>query len=63
MTVPLPVDPLRRQLFLVVHDPFTGRPLVRPPSVGRGLITAVIAELLLDGRVRSADEVTPRVRD
>lgn len=61
MSVPLPVDPLRRQLFLVVHDPFTGRPRVRSSSVGCGLITAVIAELLLDGRVRSAGDVTPRV--
>jgi hypothetical protein len=55
------VDPLRRQLFLVVHDPFSGRPVIRPSSVGCGLITAVIAELLLDGRVREADEVTPQV--
>lgn len=53
-----PADPLRRQLFLVLHDPFSGRPVVRPEVLPRGLLATGVAELLLTGRAARAADVT-----
>lgn len=44
-------DRLASRVFLVLHDPFTGRPLVGTGAVRSGVVGAQLAELLIAGRI------------
>jgi hypothetical protein len=42
---------LARKLFLILHDSFTGKPGVSPEGVKYGLVTAALADLVIQGRL------------
>jgi hypothetical protein len=44
-------DALIRRMFLILHDPFSGKPTVPPTLVRYGLVTAALADLLMHRRI------------
>jgi hypothetical protein len=48
--------PLANELFLVAHDPYSGRAHAGPKVVDTGLAGAVLGELVLSGRLLIADD-------
>ena len=44
-------DALIRRMFLILHDPFSGKPAVPPNLVRYGLVTAALADLLMRRRI------------
>jgi hypothetical protein len=52
--------PLRTDLFLIAHDPDTGRPHLDKEAIAVGLARAVLLELGHAGRVRFGSRQTPR---
>lgn len=48
-------EPLTDQVFLVLHDTFTGRPSVGPVALRCGVVGALLADLVLAGRLRVTD--------
>jgi hypothetical protein len=46
-----PVARLADELFLIAHDEFTGKPLSAANLLDTALAGAVLAELIVDGRV------------
>jgi hypothetical protein len=50
-------DKLAARLFLILHDPFSGRCAVSPMALRCALVGAELAELILNRRVAMADEL------
>jgi Golgi phosphoprotein 3 (GPP34) len=46
---------LADEFFLVNHDHRTGKPAIRRDLLGAGLVTALLAELIIDGRLAMDD--------
>lgn len=46
---------LADEFFLVNHDHHTGRPVMRRDLLGAGLVAALLAELIIDGRLAMDD--------
>lgn len=51
---PMPSFPLADEFFLINHD-LTGKPLIRRDLLGLGLVVALLAELIMEGRVGMRD--------
>jgi hypothetical protein len=45
------LDKSASKVFLILHDSFTGKPVVRPSAIKRGIIGAEIADLILARRI------------
>ncbi len=43
--------PLADEFFLINHNDLTGKPLIRRDLLGLGLVVALLAELIMEGRV------------
>ena len=50
-------DKLAARLFLILHDPFSGRCAVSPMALRCALVGAELAELILNRRVAMANEL------
>ena len=48
---PMSNFPLADEFFLINHNDLTGRPLIRRDLLGLGLVVALLAELIVEGRV------------
>jgi hypothetical protein len=55
--------PLADELFLVGHDPYTGKPRVSDGALDTGLAGAVLGELALADRIYVDDDTVVQVRD
>lgn len=44
-------DKLAERIFLALHDPFTGKPALRPPALKRAITGAELAELTLTHQI------------
>src|SRR5688500_2520469 len=55
--------PLADELFLVGHDPYTGKPRVSDGALDTGLAGAVLGELALTDRIYVDDDTVVQVRD
>jgi len=55
--------PLADELFLVGHDPYSGKPQVSDSALDTGLAGAVLAELALAERIHVDDDTVITVRD
>lgn len=45
------LDKSATKLFLILHDSFSGRPVVRQSAIKRGIIGAELADLIIAGRI------------
>jgi hypothetical protein len=55
--------PLADELFLVGHDPYSGKPQISDNALDTGLAGAVLAELALTDRIYVDDDTVVTVRD
>jgi len=51
----MPSFPLADEFFLINHNDLTGKPLIRRDLLGLGLVVALLAELIIEGRVGMRD--------
>jgi hypothetical protein len=49
-------EALARRMFLILHDPFSGRPEVEHTRVKGGVVAASLAELIMEGRLGMDDD-------